>query len=76
MTDTTTTPASHLDLTEQERQAGLDLQQLKQLVGLVEYDENQDPFPVTGWVMPTERLSESTLDSQLTAGSTVPVVSL
>jgi 4-hydroxyphenylpyruvate dioxygenase len=49
MTDTTTTPASHLDLTEQERQAGLDLQQLKQLVGLVEYDENQDPFPVTGW---------------------------
>ena len=49
MTDTTTTPASHLDLTEQERQAGLDLQQLKQLVGLVEYDEQQDPFPVTGW---------------------------
>ena len=49
MTDTTTTPASHLDLTEQERQAGLDLQQLKQLVGLVEYDEKQDPFPVTGW---------------------------
>jgi 4-hydroxyphenylpyruvate dioxygenase len=49
MTDTTTTPASHLDLTDQERQAGLDLQQLKQLVGLVEYDEQQDPFPVTGW---------------------------
>ena len=49
MTDTTTTPAGHLDLTEQERQAGLDLQQLKQLVGLVEYDEKQDPFPVTGW---------------------------
>jgi 4-hydroxyphenylpyruvate dioxygenase len=49
MTDTTTTPASHLDLTEQERQAGLDLQQLKQLVGLVEYDENTDVFPVTGW---------------------------
>ena len=49
MTDTTVTSASHLDLTEQERQAGLDLQQLKQLVGLVEYDEKQDPFPVTGW---------------------------
>lgn len=49
MTDTTTTSASHLDLTEQERQAGLNLQQLKQLVGLVEYDELQDPFPVTGW---------------------------
>src|SRR5688572_25370289 len=49
MTDTTTTSPSHLDLTEQERQAGLDLQQLKQLVGLVEYDETQDPFPVTGW---------------------------
>ena len=49
MTDTTMTPASHIDLTEQERQAGLDLQQLKQLVGLVDYDEQQDPFPVTGW---------------------------
>src|SRR6187431_3281655 len=49
MTDTTMKPASHIDLTEQERQAGLDLQQLKQLVGLVDYDEQQDPFPVTGW---------------------------
>ena len=43
MTDTT------LDLTAQEREANLDLQQLKQLVGLVEYDENKDVFPVTGW---------------------------
>lgn len=43
MTDTT------LDLTAQERQADLDLNQLKQLVGLVDYDEAQDPFPVTGW---------------------------
>jgi 4-hydroxyphenylpyruvate dioxygenase len=43
MTDTA------VDLTDQERQAGLDLQQLKQLVGLVEYDETKDPFPVTGW---------------------------
>ncbi|MFB6393164.1 4-hydroxyphenylpyruvate dioxygenase [Polymorphospora lycopeni] len=36
-------------LTPQERQADLDLQQLKQLVGLVEYDASGDPFPVTGW---------------------------
>jgi 4-hydroxyphenylpyruvate dioxygenase len=43
MTDTT------LDLTAQEREANLDLEQLKQLVGLVEYDENKDVFPVTGW---------------------------
>jgi 4-hydroxyphenylpyruvate dioxygenase len=43
MTDTTT------DLTPQERDAELDAEQLKQLVGLVEYDETKDPFPVTGW---------------------------
>lgn len=43
MTDTT------LALTPQERVADLDLNQLKQLVGLVEYDEASDPFPVTGW---------------------------
>jgi 4-hydroxyphenylpyruvate dioxygenase len=54
MTDTTTTAGSattagHLDLTPQESEAGLDLEQLKQLVGLVEYDESTDPFPVTGW---------------------------
>ncbi len=35
--------------TEDERQADLTLTQLKQLVGLVEYDETTDPFPVTGW---------------------------
>ena len=35
-------------LTDQERLAELDLEQLKQLVGLVEYDAAQDPFPVTG----------------------------
>jgi 4-hydroxyphenylpyruvate dioxygenase len=34
-------------LTPQERQADLDVEQLKQLVGLVEYDESKDPFPVT-----------------------------
>ncbi|MFE9610660.1 4-hydroxyphenylpyruvate dioxygenase [Streptomyces sp. NPDC006012] len=36
-------------LTDQERLAELDLPQLKQLVGLVEYDADADPFPVTGW---------------------------
>jgi 4-hydroxyphenylpyruvate dioxygenase len=46
-TDTATGTA--LDLTPQEREANLDLEQLKQLVGLVEYDESKDPFPVTGW---------------------------
>jgi 4-hydroxyphenylpyruvate dioxygenase len=45
---TQTTP--HPDTrTEDERQADLTLTQLKQLVGLVEYDETSDPFPVTGW---------------------------
>jgi 4-hydroxyphenylpyruvate dioxygenase len=36
-------------LTPEERDANLDLDQLRQLVGLVEYDESKDPFPVTGW---------------------------
>ena len=36
-------------LTSEERLAELDLDTLKQLVGLVEYDDAQDPFPVTGW---------------------------
>jgi 4-hydroxyphenylpyruvate dioxygenase len=36
-------------LTSQERLAELDLDQLRQLVGLVEYDADRDPFPVTGW---------------------------
>jgi 4-hydroxyphenylpyruvate dioxygenase len=39
----------HDDLTQQERDAGFDVDQLKQLVGLVEYDEAKDVFPVTGW---------------------------
>ncbi len=43
MTETT------MDLTGQEREADLDIEQLKQLVGLVEYDEDRDVFPVTGW---------------------------
>ena len=49
MTDTTMTSPSHIELTEDEQRANLDLQQLKQLVGLVDYDESTDPFPVTGW---------------------------
>ena len=49
---TTQTPTQHapaIELTPAERDAKLDLQQLKQLVGLVEYDESTDRFPVTGW---------------------------
>jgi 4-hydroxyphenylpyruvate dioxygenase len=34
-------------LTDTEKLAHLDLEQLKQLVGLVEYDASSDPFPVT-----------------------------
>jgi 4-hydroxyphenylpyruvate dioxygenase len=36
-------------LTPQEIRADLTLDQLKQLVGLVEYDAERDVFPVTGW---------------------------
>jgi 4-hydroxyphenylpyruvate dioxygenase len=36
-------------LTDQERLADLSLDQLKELVGLVEYDPSNDPFPITGW---------------------------
>jgi 4-hydroxyphenylpyruvate dioxygenase len=36
-------------LNDEERLAGLDLRQLEQLVGLVQYDPTGDPFPVTGW---------------------------
>jgi 4-hydroxyphenylpyruvate dioxygenase len=45
MTDVLT----HTALTHDEFLAGLDSDQLHQLVGLVEYDESHDPFPVTGW---------------------------
>lgn len=41
--------ANQSALTDQEKQARLDVNQLKQLVGLVEYDPTDDPFPVTGW---------------------------
>ena len=36
-------------LNDEERLADLDLDQLKELVGLVEYDASRDPFPVSGW---------------------------
>ncbi len=36
-------------LTDEERLADLDLATLKQLVGLVEHDAENDPFPVVGW---------------------------
>jgi 4-hydroxyphenylpyruvate dioxygenase len=36
-------------LTDEERLANLNLEQLKALVGLVEYDATNDPFPITGW---------------------------
>jgi 4-hydroxyphenylpyruvate dioxygenase len=36
-------------LTNEEKLAHLDAEQLRQLVGLVEYDASHDPFPVTGW---------------------------
>jgi hypothetical protein len=41
MTDSTLTVLTH-----EEEQAGLTLEQLKQLVGLVDYDASTDPFPV------------------------------
>jgi 4-hydroxyphenylpyruvate dioxygenase len=36
-------------LTDSERLAQLDLDQLRQLVGLVDYDSSRDPFPISGW---------------------------
>jgi len=36
-------------LTDQERLAGLEPDQLRRLIGLVDYDAASDPFPVMGW---------------------------
>jgi 4-hydroxyphenylpyruvate dioxygenase len=36
-------------LNDDEKLAGLQADQLQQLVGLVEYDASADPFPVSGW---------------------------
>ncbi|MGI8522478.1 MAG: 4-hydroxyphenylpyruvate dioxygenase [Nocardioides sp.] len=46
---TTDIPSTGGALTVDEMKADLTLDQLKQLVGLVEYDEDADVFPVTGW---------------------------
>src|SRR3954470_18003870 len=43
------TSTTHRALTAEELKADLTLEQLQQLVGLVEYDEHNDVFPVTGW---------------------------
>jgi 4-hydroxyphenylpyruvate dioxygenase len=47
MTTTHETPSTGGALTADELKADLTLDQLKQLVGLVEYDATSDPFPVT-----------------------------
>jgi 4-hydroxyphenylpyruvate dioxygenase len=36
-------------LTGQEKAARLNAEELRQLVGLVEHDTDDDPFPVSGW---------------------------
>jgi 4-hydroxyphenylpyruvate dioxygenase len=46
-TDTMPSTGHTTGLTPEERDADLDFEQLKQLVGLVDYDQNRDPFPVT-----------------------------
>src|SRR5690625_5069286 len=40
------TTDANLELTPEEQEADLNVEQLKQLVGLVDYDESKDPFPV------------------------------
>jgi 4-hydroxyphenylpyruvate dioxygenase len=49
MVSTSSATTSHRALTTDELKADLTLEQLQQLVGLVEYDEHNDVFPVTGW---------------------------
>jgi 4-hydroxyphenylpyruvate dioxygenase len=49
MTAPSSTSTAHHALTADELKADLSLEQLQQLVGLVEYDEHNDVFPVTGW---------------------------
>src|SRR5687768_2576074 len=44
-----TTMSLEQTLNDEERLADLDLAQLRELVGLVEYDASADPFPVSGW---------------------------
>jgi 4-hydroxyphenylpyruvate dioxygenase len=49
MSTPTSASTAHRALTAEELKADLTLEQLQQLVGLVEYDEHNDVFPVTGW---------------------------
>jgi 4-hydroxyphenylpyruvate dioxygenase len=51
-------------LTAEEIRADLTLEQLKQLVGLVEYDEERDVFPVTGWDAIVFVVGNATLTAQ------------
>jgi 4-hydroxyphenylpyruvate dioxygenase len=51
-------------LTAAEIRADLTLEQLKQLVGLVEYDEERDVFPVTGWDAIVFVVGNATLTAQ------------
>jgi 4-hydroxyphenylpyruvate dioxygenase len=54
-----------LALTSEERLAELDLDQLRRLVGLVEYDAHADPFPVTGWDAVVWAVGNATQAAQL-----------
>jgi 4-hydroxyphenylpyruvate dioxygenase len=47
MTTSTHAPGTAAELTDDEAEAGLAAGQLRELVGLVDYDESADPFPVT-----------------------------
>lgn len=65
-------------LTNDEMQAELGIEQLRQLVGLAEYDTSTDPFPVIGWdavvwsvgnATQTARYYQSTFGMELVAYS-------
>lgn len=43
------TPTNDFKLTDLEKDANLKADELQKLVGLVAYDAENDPFPVTGW---------------------------
>ena len=55
-------------LTDSERLADLDLDRLRRLVGLVEYDSAADPFPVTGWDAVAWAVGNATQAAQLFQG--------
>jgi 4-hydroxyphenylpyruvate dioxygenase len=52
-------------LTDQEKLAELDAEQLRRLVGLVEYDAEGDPFPVTGWDAVVWAVGNATVSAQV-----------